>query len=64
MEMKVELAEVPVCITTKEVIGKPTIGVEIRLLLVSDLLEVPEGVAAEDDVRKRLFTRTKQTRTS
>ena len=42
MEVEDELTEeVSICITTKEVIGKPTMGVEERLLLVPELIKAP-----------------------
>ena len=48
-EMEEELAEeVQISITAKEVIGKPTMGVEPKLLLVPELIEAPEGKVAED----------------
>ena len=49
--MEEELAEdVQISVMTKEVIEKPTMGVETRLLLVPVLLEAPGGKVAEDEV--------------
>ena len=46
-----ELAEeLPVCITQMEVIGKPTMIIEERPLLVPELIKAPGGEVAEDDV--------------
>ena len=35
-------------------IGKPTIGVETKLLLVPELIEGPEGKMAEDEVTQEV----------
>ena len=50
-EIKEELTEeVLLCITTKDVIGKPTIVIEERFLLVPKLMEAPGEEVSEDDV--------------
>ena len=38
---------------------KPTMGVEERLLLVSELMEAPVGDVAENELRKSFLTRTR-----
>ena len=54
-EMEEELAEeIQISVTTKEVIGKPTMGVETKLLLVPELIEAPEGKVAEDEVTQEV----------
>ena len=54
-EMEEELAEeVQISVTTKEVIGKPTMGVETKLLLVPERIEAPEGKVAEDEVTQEV----------
>ena len=54
-EMEEELAEeIQISVTTKEVIGKPTMGVETKLLLVPELIEAPEGKVAEDEVTEEV----------
>ena len=51
-EMEEELAEeVPIRLTTKEMIGKRTMVVEERLLLVPELMETNVGEVAEDAKR-------------
>ena len=35
-------------------IGKPTIGVETKLLLVPELIEAPEGKVTEDEVTQEV----------
>ena len=50
-EMEEELEEeIQISVTTKEVIGKPTMVVETKFLLVPELIEAPEGKVAEDEV--------------
>ena len=62
--MEILPEEVPIYITTKGVIGKPIVGVEERLLLVSELMEVPGGKLLKMKLRKGLLTKTKQTWTN
>ena len=48
--MEEELGEeIQISVTKKEVIGKPTMGVETKLLLVPELIKAPEGKVAEDE---------------
>ena len=54
-EMEEELTdEIQISVTTREVIGKPTMGVETKLLLVPELIEVPGGKVAEDEVMQEV----------
>ena len=39
---------------TKEMIGKPTMGAETKLLLVPELIEASEGKVAEDEVTQEV----------
>ena len=58
--MEDELAEeVQISITTKEVIGKPTMGVERNLLLVPEPIEAPEGKVVEDEVTQEVVDENK-----
>ena len=43
-----------ISVTTKEVIGMPTMGVETKLLNVPELIEAPEGKVAEDEVTQEV----------
>ena len=53
--MEEELAEeIQISVTTKEVIGKPTMEVETRLLLVRELIEGPGGKVAEDEITQEV----------
>ena len=53
--MEEELAEeVQICVMAKEVIGKPTVGVEVKPLFVHELMEAPGGKVAEDEVTQEV----------
>ena len=43
-----------ICITAKEVTGKPTTCVETKFILVSELIEAPDGKVAEDEVTQEV----------
>ena len=54
-EMEEELAEeIQISVTTNKVIGKLTMGVEIKLLLVPELIGAPEVKVAEDEVTQEV----------
>ena len=46
--------EVPICMRTEEVAGRPTMVVNERALLVSELKEVLVGETTEEDVMQEV----------
>ena len=58
-EMEEELAEeIQISVTTKDVIGNPTMGVETKLLVVPELIEAPEGKVAEHEIMQEVVDET------